>query len=391
MPFNPRLTARVLVIALLLAGGLSFFWLSPRTPTWLPDELREEATRAFRLTYQREPDPLDILSFAAELAVQREQLDLANQCFGEIPTSHPLYGHSARLQQGQVLLKLNRAQAAEANLQEYLALPEVEYRDQATQFLRYLLEIQLRFEERNALLTSIHTQGKLKPADALFLGYASLLRWNGEQAVDRCRQFYEQDPDNLRLQIAWAQYLGGSARAQEGLTLIEATLAKVPDNPRAQAVKLYLLAELGEDDLLTSMMSALPPPRHNDPWLMLRVRGQAALARDDLELAEQCYQLYIDNDPSLAECHFGLAEIAGRRGQTERKKAFQETGRQLALIQNRLGGAQFSPSDPAPFLKLAEMSLAAGLKRQAQLMAESAILIDPQNSDAAEILTKCQP
>ena len=332
-----------------------------------------------------------MISFAAELAVRKEQLDLANRCFSEIPTSHPLYGQSARLQQGQVLLKMNRALAAEENLLEYLALPEIEYRDQATQFLRYLLEIQLRFEERHALLTSMHAQGKLTPADALFLGYASLLRWNGEQAVDRCRQFYEQDPDNPRLQIAWAQYLGGSARAEEGLKLIEEALAKAPDNPRAQAVKMYLLSELGEEEQVIAMMSALPAPQRTDPWLMLRVRGQTALAHDDLDLAEQCYQLYIENDPSLTECHFGLAEIAGRRGQTEQKKAFQETGRQLALIQNRLGGAQFSPGDPAPFLKLAEMSLAAGLKRQAQLMAESAILIDPQNSEAAAILTKCQP
>lgn len=391
MRLNPKYFARGLVGLLLLFVGIVLFMPSSTSPAWLPADVREEAIKAFRLAYQREPDRFDIVSVAAELAVRQDQLDLANQCFGDIPTDHPLYGPSARFQQGQVLLKLNRAGAAEQQLREYLALPGIEFRRDAQQLLRYLLEIQLRFEERQALLASMHLTGKLVPSDALFFGYASLLRWNGEQAVDRCRQFYDKDPANPQLQIAWAQYLGGTARSPEGLKLIESVLARTPSNPRAVAVKLFLLNELGEGEPLAALIATLPPPERTDPWLMLRVRGQAALTQGDLDLADRCYKLYIENDPTLTECYFGLAEIAGKRGQAEQKLALLETGRQLALIQNRLGGAQFAPGDPSPYLKLAEQSLAIGLKQQAQLAAESALMIDPQNIPAQSMLDELQP
>ncbi len=391
MQFHAKFVARGLIAFLLLTGSLFLLIPSAPQPAWLPKDLREEAIKAFRVAYQREPDRFDIVSVAAELAVRKDQLELANQCFGDIPTDHPLYGPSARFQQAQVLLKLNLAGAAEQQLLEYLALPNIEFRRDAQQLLRYLLEIQLRFEERQVLLASMHSEGKLVPSDALFYGYASLLRWNGEQAVDRCRQFYDRDPENPKLQIAWAQYLGGTARSLEGLTLIESVLAKTPSNPRAVAVKLFLLTELGETEPLAALVAMLPPPELTDPWLMLRVRGQAALTRDDLDLAERCYRFYIENDPTLTECYFGLAEIAGKRGQAEQKSNLLETGRKLALIQNRLGGAQFAPGDPSPYLKLAEQSLAIGLKQQAQLAAESALMIDPQNAAAQAILQEIQP
>ncbi len=391
MQLNPRFFARGIFALLLLVGGLLLCIPSAPTPAWLPEDLRDEAIKAFRVTYQREPDRIDVISVAGELAVRKYEFELARQCFGEIPTDHPLYGPSARFQQGQVLLKLNLAAAAEQQLLEYLALSGIEFRRDAQQLLRYLLEIQLRFEERQVLLASMHSEGQLIPSDALFYGYASLLRWNGEQAVDRCRQFYEKDPENPQLQIAWAQYLGGSASAQEGLQLIESTLAKSPSNPRALAVKLFLLTELGQTDQLATLNSTLLPPERTDPWLMLRARGQEALARDDLDLAERCFRLYIENDPTLTACYFGLAEIAGKRGQAEQRSKLLETARQLALIQNRLGGAQFAPGDPTPYLKLAEQSLGIGLKRQAQLMAESALIIDPQNSAAQATLKEFQP
>ena len=379
-------------MGLLLLVGSVWLCIPPApSPAWMPADVREEAVKAFRLAYQREPDRYDIVSVAAELAVRKDQLDLAIQCFSDIPTDHPIYGPSARFQQAQVLLKLNQAAAAEQHLIEYLALPGIEFRRDAQQLLRYLLEIQLRFEERQVLLASMHTEGQLIPSDALFFGYASLLRWNGEQAVDRCRLFYERDPQNPRLQVAWAQYLGGTARSQEGLKLIETVLSQLPSNPRAVAVKLFLLTELGETEQLSALAATLPPPERTDPWLMLRVRGQEALTRDDLDQAEKCYRLYIDNDPTLTACYFGLAEIAGKRGQAEQKSKLLETGRQLALIQNRLGGAQFAPGDPSPYLKLAEQSLAIGLKQQAQLAAESALMIDPQNTEAQTILKECQP
>ena len=388
---NRTNVARCLLGVLLLAGGLYFLIPSPLTPPLLTAELRQEAESKFRQMYQREPDHFDTVSIAAELAVSRDQFEVANQCFAEIPTSHLLYGPGARFQQGQVLLKLHQAAAAERQFREYLDLPGIEFRIEAQRFLRYLLEIELRFEERQALLATMHAAGSLTPFEAMYHGFPSILRWNGELAVDRCRQFYERDPENLNLQIAWAQYLGGTAHAPEGLTLIDSCLAKHPSNARAVAVKMYLLSELEQYQSLAEIAAALPPPQRSDPWHMLRLRAQDALSRHDLDMAERCYRLYLENDASFTGCYIGLAEIAGQRGQKDQKLQYLETSGRLAQIQNRLGGAQFSPGDPTPYVTLAEHSLAIGLKQQAQLMAEAALTIDPQNATAKSILQECQP
>ena len=277
---NRTNVARCLLGVLLLAGGLYFLIPSPLTPPLLTAELRQEAESKFRQMYQREPDHFDTVSIAAELAVSRDQFEVANQCFAEIPTSHLLYGPGARFQQGQVLLKLHQAAAAERQFREYLDLPGIEFRIEAQRFLRYLLEIELRFEERQALLATMHAAGSLTPFEAMYHGFPSILRWNGELAVDRCRQFYERDPENLNLQIAWAQYLGGTAHAPEGLTLIDSCLAKHPFNARAVAVKMYLLSELEQYQSLAEIAAALPPPQRSDPWHMLRLRaGRPVAAR----------------------------------------------------------------------------------------------------------------
>ncbi len=392
MQTNRTIVARGLLGVLLLAGVISCLIPSRLTPPLLTTELRQEAESKFRQVYQREPDHFDTVSIAAELAVSRDQLEVANQCFAEIPTSHPLYGPGARFQQGQVLLKLNQAAAAERQFREYLDLPGVEFRNIAQEFLRYILEIELRFEERQTLLMAKHASSSLTPTEAMFAGFSSLLRWNGEAAVDRCRQFYELDPENPQLQIAWAQYLGGSARAVEGLQVIDTCLVKEPANARAIAVKMYLLSELGEDQPLAALVATLLPPQRSDPWIMLRLRGAEALSRNDLDRAEQCYRLLLEVNPAVPECDMGLAEIAGKRKQPEQQAKFLETARRLALIQNRLGALQFLPTDdPSFYVTLAEQALAIGLKPQAQLMAEAALKIDPKNAVAKTILQECQP
>lgn len=391
MHFTGKALGRSLFCAGILLALTYVLW--PRNPEFpdLPAELVTEAQTLYRQHYRRTPDHWDTLSMSAELATRRKQWELAARCFEQIPIDQPLYGVSARFQQSQVLIKLDQAARAEQQLLQYLAQPGIDFADEAQQFLRYLLEIQLRFEERHQLLAAIHAKHRLNPADALFYGFSSLLRWNGEVAVDRCQQFYKQDPDNPLLRIAWAQYLGGTARTDEGLELIGTVLSHAPQNSKALAVKLYLLSEAGQLDELSRQCDALPAPTAADPWLMLRIRGQNALQRNNLELAEHCLNLYVQNDPSLTECYVGLAQIARKRGQSDRADALLEKTRLLALIQNRLGGAQFAPDDASPYVTLADQSLTIGLHLQARLMAESALQIDPHNPRALSILKEVQP
>ena len=351
----------------------------------IPEDLHQAASKQYRSLYNRDPKEMDLFSMAGEIAVARQDYEIANKCFAQIPSDHSQYGASARLQQAQVLLKLNLPSQAELQLREFLKLNSP-HRLSGQQFLRYLLEIELRFEERHRLLAVMHQEGDLTPQDAIFYGFSSLLRWNGEVAVDRCQEFYRAEPVETDVAIAWAHYLGGTARASEGLEIVDSVLSLQPRNLRAVGVKAFLLSELGEDADLSQLLKELSEPQKSDPWLLLRMRGRWAYDNDELKLAEQCYQLYLSNDVSFTECYVVLAKIAAKIGETEKQQAYLESAQTLAIIQNRLGGAQFSLTDEKFYVELAELSHRIGLRSQTELMAKSALQINPESQPARDLL-----
>lgn len=351
----------------------------------IPEELHQAASKQYQELYHRDPQKVDLFSMAGEIAVAREDYQVANKCFAQIPSDHSRYGASARLQQAQVLLKLNLPSQAENQLREFLELNSP-HRLSGQQILRYLLEIELRFEDRHRLLAVMHQEGDLTPQDSIFYGFSSLLRWNGEVAVDRCQEFYLAEPEDTHVAIAWAHYLGGTARTSEGLAIVDSVLLSEPRNSKAISVKAFLLSELGEDAALSQLLKGLPAPQKSDPWLLLRMRGRWAFENDDFELAEKCYQLYLGNDASFTECYVALAKIAAMNGETEKQHAYLESAKTLAIIQNRLGGAQFSLTDEKFYVQLAELSHQIGLRLQTELMAKSALQINPNSQPARDLL-----
>lgn len=153
------------------------------------------AAESFELKYRRKPDQLDVLSWLVEWYLGHDLLPLAVDCFAAIPTTHPQYGRMARYLQGRTLLELNRAVESEQQLRELIFLEETsptikpQFLVDARQRLRHLLEVSLRFEERQQLLRGVVARGEADHFELLVFCFPSHLRWNGPTAVRWLERF----------------------------------------------------------------------------------------------------------------------------------------------------------------------------------------------------------
>ena len=114
----------VFVIVAFTALAIVGSWLlTPRRS--LPGTVSEKeyrlAEEAFEVRYGREANRVDVMSWLAEWYLAHDRQHDAIQCFAEIDTSHPEYGHMARYQQGRTLLGLHQAPEAERQFRELIA------------------------------------------------------------------------------------------------------------------------------------------------------------------------------------------------------------------------------------------------------------------------------
>ena len=83
----------------MLTGGVEL-------PAGVSPEQYRRAEQEFQEMYGRSAERRDVLLLLGEAAVHADRLQVALACFREVPTADPLYGPSARLQEGQVLARL---------------------------------------------------------------------------------------------------------------------------------------------------------------------------------------------------------------------------------------------------------------------------------------------
>src|SRR5690348_9241176 len=112
-----RLMRIAVVLAALIAATAAAWFLTTRET--LPDGVSQveydSARKKFRALYRRRPNRTETLSLAGEMAVGDGRLATAAACFAAIPGDDRRHGPSARLQAGQVLLRLDRVREAEQN------------------------------------------------------------------------------------------------------------------------------------------------------------------------------------------------------------------------------------------------------------------------------------
>ena len=330
---------------LIVAAAIGVFcW--PNNSVTLPASVSsteyEAARREFAELFHREPNDADLMMLLAETAVRNEQLDRAIDCFERVPSDNIRYGASARLQEAQALLRRNDAEKAEASFRAFLELAETQPsipQDQvkvARDWLVFMLAVELRFEDRKAILQTIIQDGRFDVYDAKQYYFPALLIWQSNLGSSRLREFLEKTPADRLLRIADARYLVGEGKLDAASQLLETLRKQYPGDLTIIAATLECLYEQVNWKQFKSIVSTAPGFQDNEPWLLTQMRAQFALQSRDWPAAEKYFQQVLKADPANPTCHMGLAMALGGLGKTEDQKIIRERSLILARIRVRL-------------------------------------------------------
>ena len=319
---------------------------SDRLPEGVSTEDYQNAERKFRELYRKKGDRLDVLSVAGELAVADGRLATAVACFHAIPSTTPRYGLPARLQEGQVLLRLNRAREAEEMFREFLeraARDPAVSRDNiiaARKFLAFLLSVELRLEERKSILADLHADGQADLGDSKQFYFPHLLLWHTSNGRQRLNEFLAEDAANPILLVAAVRYLTAEGELGEALDRAEAFHRQQPRDLAGTAALLECHFERNDWESFREVAADLPEFAPGEPWLLTRMRGERALHDEDREGASQQFERVLAVDPANPWSNMGLGRASAGPGRLEERAAAQHRSAVLARIRVNLVNVQ---------------------------------------------------
>ncbi|MGH7202735.1 MAG: tetratricopeptide repeat protein, partial [Planctomycetaceae bacterium] len=338
----PRLAA---VVAAL--GGVAFagWYLSrdPELPAGVTREEYRQAERKFQSLYGRRPSRTDTLSVLGELAIAEDRLPTALACFRAIPSDDPKYGPSARLQEGQVLMRLDRVDDAERSFRDFLTLADRNAavpRDHVVsgcKWLGYILSVELRFEERKSLLADMHTQRLADVYDSKQYYFPHLLIWHSNSGSGPLAEYLEQDPDNPQLRTALGRYRTYEGRLDEAQALLEDLHRERPHDLHCAAALLECHFERDDWAGFSKVAESLPEAEQGEPWLLTRMRGLLAAHEERWEDAAKHFQRVLAADPANPWCHMELADAYAKLGRPKAREEAQRRSLVLADIRASLG------------------------------------------------------
>jgi predicted Zn-dependent protease len=350
-------------LAILVAGGMGLLIFLLVRPAELPEGISasqyQRAERLFQERHRKRPDQRDVFFSLGELSVRDKNWKAALASFQQIPSDDPKYGGSARLKEAQIYLNLHRAPEAESRLREFLNLAEREpapslgsLRD-AYERLAYLLSVQLRFEERKQVLAEMHKVGVATVYESKQYYFPHLLIWRSVRGRHRLREFLAQDENHLPLLIAQGRYLTAEGKLQEARGLLQTLYEREPGNFAAAAALLECCYEAGDETGLAASLRSLPASSGEEPWLLIRMRGEVALAEQRWSDAIRAFRAVLHSDPANPECHMGLAKAYEALGQEFQRDEILRRSEILAKI--RVFLSNVNEENPAACLELAGM------------------------------------
>ena len=326
-----------------LAIGVSSWREDPLTlPAGVSQKAYEEAKREFVELFHREPNEADVMMTLAEAAVRNDEPEVAVACFGRVPSEHNRYGTRARLQEAEVLVRSNHADKAEASFRTFLQLAEAQnaYPQEdvrlARDWLVFLLAVELRFEDRKAILQQMIKDRQLDVYDAKQYYFPTLLIWQSTLGSSRLREFLEQAPNSRLLLIAQARYLVGEGKIDAANQVLKSLRQQYPGDSDVIAASLECFYEEVNWKQFDTILSAAPEYRDDEPWLLTQMRAEFAAHALDWTVAETYFRQVLKVDPANPTCHMGLAKVLNGLGKTEERKAIQERSLTLARIRVNL-------------------------------------------------------
>ena len=378
LPASKRRRRRSIVACLVvLAVAVAAVIKSQHAPA-LPEGLSEDDYRAAQRRFLDlvgvMPERSDALLIAGELAVSENRWTQALACFQAVPTEAARSGRSARLQEAQVLIRLNRAADAERAFQIYFAMPQQRPNREtlagAYKWLNFVLSAELRFEDRQKLLREVHKLGLADVLDSKQLHFPNLLIWNSSLGRKRCSDFVGVDPQNLDLLVAQGRYLTAEGRLDEARPKFEQLLQRHPGNVKVLAGSMELDFERNDWPALLAREKTLPIFDPGEPWLLTRMRGELALHQQNWQSAVEHFQQVVRADPANPWSQVGLARAFGELGRTQEQAEARQRSGLLAKI--RVGLVKVNDRDAEAAIDLADQCSEAGLTEAAEAFRDHA-------------------
>jgi len=376
---------RWLVLLLVVAGTL--VWLSVPGGLEIPSSVTSEdvqrAQQDFRRLEQREPDAAELLLMLAENVARRGRVAVAVECVERIPVLDERSGLRSRLLLAQYCLRLNEAYRAERAVRELLlaagrggagagAGAVADQVRMARELLVFLLSLQFRFEERQAVLRELRLGGLLEPLLTKQLYFPSLVAWRTPQQNERLQRFLRESPEDGRLVAAHGRYLLGSGAVEEARRLLDTAVGLSPGDVGVLSAALECRFE--EQDLagFRDLLDVCPGYAEGEPWLLTQMRGEAAALQGDWSGSARYFELLLSADDTNPLYCQGLARAYGGLDQQDQRLKLQQRALQLAELRLTLGEAELK--NPGALRAASQAASGLGLKAAAYDLEQLALV-----------------
>ena len=258
-----------------------------------------------RLVDLRRPTEDDRMVLA-QLAMTTGRTDKALENLARVPDSHPM-ASQARLWEGQLALRRQRAQAAELSFVRALAIDPGLI--PARRELVYLYGMQRR---RSELAAQFEALAELVPMSFDEVSLWCLIRsapWDPKEIRPILDAFVQAEPGDRASRLALAEAYRRLGRPQE----VDVVLSQLPrEDPDARAILVRMAYDRGDTQAVESLLA---PDHDGNPTLEI-FRGRLALVHRDLRSAVHHFRKASAADPHDPAKLFMLGEALVKAGET---------------------------------------------------------------------------
>lgn len=392
------LAGTFLLIAL---AGVGAYWVYFRPPTGeAPAELPvgitasdySDAEAWFAREYPQAPLTREaIMLVLGDRASESGKIETAVNCYRQIGTQTPMLGLTARLEEGKLLVQLNLADQAENALLQFLVAartaPQLKPEQvlDAFKWLTYILSVEIRQEDRRAVLIEQTQIGLADPLDSKQLFFPNLLILNSPAGRKKIAEFLLADPENVKLKSAKARYSTLEGDFENAVASLESLSKSHPTDLTIAAALAEAYFESADSPKLSQLIDELPAWQDQEPWLLTRMRGESALESKSWEVAVDFFKKVLLFDPANAPAQMGLVKAYKELGEVDLHRQALERSSILAKIRVNLSTVQ--PDAVAACNDLAESCSAIGMDQAAEVFRFHARSI-AGSADSANTSTK---
>lgn len=344
-------------------------------PAGITHEEYEANEQELRDENGQSPSREELLLRLGEKHAEHSEWDVAWACFSQIPSSQPAVGPSARYLEAQVLMQLERFGAAEECLREFLRINQrthafgFEHRIRALRYMSSLLATELRFDERQAILSELISLRVADRFEVLAYHFPSSMAWNNPAEAQRVERALAREPNNLALRIALGRYRTGEGQVDAGRQILKDCWSKHTEHLPAAAALLECLIAAQDWSEAGALLKSLPQARATEHPLLVRLRGEHDLHVGEFEAAKSCFEEVLRQHPTQSEALLGLAAAARKLNDLPLAQTALRQAQGLARIQTRVAWAVHDPDDPLPLLEILTICKEVGFNDTAREIA----------------------